>query len=573
MKAALRLVTSLMLMTTASFAGEGQPDLGPNVLVFGPDDADVQARIDRIHAQQERSEFGPGRFALLFKPGDYRADVRVGYYTQVSGLGFHPDEVRIEGAVRSKADWKKDRNATINFWRCAENFSVTPTVEGNVNVWAVSQGTALRRVHVRGNLHLWDGGWSSGGFMADCRIDGMVDSGTQQQWLSRNTEWGRWAGSSWNMVFVGVDRPPEGRWPSPAYTVVADTPVSREKPFLFIDGSGDYAVFVPAMRTGPTRGLTWGKGRPPGQAIPLSDFHIAHAGRDTAETINRALARGQHLLLTPGIYPLDRPLEVTRDNTVVLGLGYATLHSASGNSLLRVADAAGVILAGLLLEAGTTEAPVLLEVGPQGAARATAANPIVLHDIFVRAGSEIAGRVRCMVAVNSSHTILDNLWLWRADHGPGAGWQKNLNDYGLVVNGHGVTAYALLVEHMQKYQTLWNGEDGRVYLYQSELPYDPPDQAAWMDGAKRGYSSYKVAGHVRTHEAWGLGIYSVFHQTPVILDHAVEAPDAPGVKFHHLVTMRLNRQPGSGIARIVNGEGAPVITDKQARLDEYPLRR
>jgi hypothetical protein len=518
-----------MFTTTACFAGGQPPDLGPNVLVFGPDEPDVQARIDRVYSRQERTEFGPGRYALLFKPGDYRADVRVGYYTQVAGLGFHPDEVRIEGAVRSKADWTKDRNATINFWRCAENFSVTPTVEGNVNVWAVSQGTALRRVHVRGNLHLWDGGWSSGGFMADCRIDGVVDSGTQQQWLSRNTEWGRWAGSSWNMVFVGVDRPPEGRWPSPAYTVVAESPVSREKPFLFIDGSGDYAVFVPAMHSGPTRGLTWGQGRPPGQVIPLSEFHIAHAGRDTAETINRALARGQHLLLTPGIYQLDRPLEVTRDNTVVLGLGYATLHSANGNPLLRVADAAGVILAGLLLEAGATEAPVLLEVGSKEAGRATAANPVVLHDIYVRAGSDIAGRVACMAEINSPHTVLDNLWLWRADHGPGAGWEKNCNDYGLIVNGRNVTAYGLFVEHMQKYQTLWNGEEGRVYLYQSELPYDPPSQTAWMDGAKRGYASYKVAPHVRDHLAWGLGIYSVFHQTPVILDHAIEAPDARGV--------------------------------------------
>jgi hypothetical protein len=37
--------------------------------------------------------------------------------------------------------------------------------------------------------------------------------------------------------------------------------------------------------------------------------------------------------------------------------------------------------------------------------------------------------------------------------------------------------------------------------------------------------------------------------------------------------MRLNRQPGSGIERIINDAGEPVITDKQARLDAYPVRR
>jgi len=205
----LRIPTGLALVFT--LASASAPDFGPSVLIFSPGDRDIQQRIDAVYAQQERSEFGPGRFALLFRPGEYRADVRVGYYMHVAGLGRAPDDVHITGAVRSKATWMHSNNATVNFWRTAENLSVTPTVEGRVNVWAVSQGTSLRRVHVRGDVHLWDGGWASGGFMADCRIDGTVDSGTQQQWLSRNDSWGRWAGSSWNMVFVGVENAPAGR--------------------------------------------------------------------------------------------------------------------------------------------------------------------------------------------------------------------------------------------------------------------------------------------------------------------------------------------------------------------------
>lgn len=568
MKSALPgLFASFVSLALCSFAAT--PDFGPNVLIFSPGDHDVQARIDAVFARQERSEFGLGRYALLFRPGAYTADIKVGYYTHVAGLGRSPDDVQITGAVRAKATWTGDNNATINFWRSAENLSVQPTVEDNVNVWAVSQGTSLRRVHVRGDLHLWDGGWASGGFLADCRIDGRVNSGTQQQWLSRNATWGEWIGSSWNMVFVGVDRPPAGRWPAPAYTVVERTPVIREKPYLFTDASGAFFVFVPDFSPRDSRGITWANSPTLGRALPIDEFHIARADRDTAATINAALASGKHLLFTPGNYRLEAPIEVRRAETVIFGLGFPTLISATGQTALHIADVEGVVACGLLLEASEVESPLLLQVGTAAGIAARAARPIALHDIFARAGSNVAGRTRCFVEVNSAGTILDNLWLWRADHGPGAGWEKNRNAHGLVVNGRDVTAYGLFVEHTQDYQTLWNADGGRVYLYQSELPYDPPKQDAWMNGATRGFASYKVADSVRTHEAWGVGVYAVFHQTPVILDNAVEAPAAPGVKFHHLVTLRLNRQRGSGIAHVINGVGASVIDDKMARVDEH----
>jgi hypothetical protein len=213
------------------------PDFGPNVLIFDPTMTTIQSRINDIFKRQERSEFGSGRYAYLFKPGAYNLDVQIGFYMEVLGLGRSPDAVSITGAVRSKAAWMKG-NATCNFWRCVENLSVTPTRDANVNVWAVSQGTALRRTHIKGNLNLWDHGWSSGGFMADCKIDGQVNSGSQQQWLSRNSDWDRWNGGVWNMVFLGVTNPPQGAWPKRPYTAIDQTPVIREKPYLFIDDSG-----------------------------------------------------------------------------------------------------------------------------------------------------------------------------------------------------------------------------------------------------------------------------------------------------------------------------------------------
>ena len=72
--------------------------------------------------------------------------------------------------------------------------------------------------------------------------------------------------------------------------------------------------------------------------------------------------------------------------------------------------------------------------------------------------------------------MADQIWLWRADHGAGAAWATNPTKNGLVVNGENVTIYGLFNEHHEEYQTLWNGNGGRVYFYQSELPYDVPDQ-------------------------------------------------------------------------------------------------
>src|SRR5262245_16897633 len=135
----LRVFLLVVFMTGAAFAAE--PDFGSNVLIFDPSMRDVQQRIDAIFAKQEANQFGAERFAYLFKPGKYDLDVQVGFYTHVAGLGTSPDDVDITGAVRSKARWMRNNNATCNFWRCAENLSVTPAQDSNINIWAVSQGT------------------------------------------------------------------------------------------------------------------------------------------------------------------------------------------------------------------------------------------------------------------------------------------------------------------------------------------------------------------------------------------------------------------------------------------------
>jgi hypothetical protein len=531
----------------------GTPDFGPNVSVFDPSmsAATIQSRLNSVFSQQESNQFGAQRYALLFKPGSYGVDANVGFYTQVAGLGLSPDDVTINGAVHAEADWFQG-NATQNFWRSAENLSVNPA--SGTDRWAVSQAAPYRRMHVRGNLRLDDGGWSSGGFIADSRIDGQVDSGSQQQWLSRNAEWGSWTGSNWNMVFVGDTDAPANSFPSPPYTTVPQTPVVREKPFLYVDAAGAYQVFVPALRSG-TSGTTWAGGNQAGSSLPIGQFFIVKPGA-TAADMNGALAQGKNLLVTPGVYHLNQTLNITRPDTVVLGLGLATLVPDNGITAVSTGDVDGVKIAGLLIDAGSTNSAVLMQIGPNGSTADHGTDPTSLHDVFFRIGGAGVGKATRSLVVNSNNVIGDHLWIWRADHGSGVGWTTNTAANGLVVNGNDVTMYGLFVEHFQQSQVVWNGNGGRTYFFQNELPYDPPDQAAWMNGSTRGYPAYKVGDNVTAHEAWGLGSYCYFNVDPsVVEEHSFEVPNRSGVRFHDMVTVSLG---GTGtINHVIDSTGGP----------------
>lgn len=532
----------------------GGGDLGPNVLVFAPATPNIQGRLDEIFRQQESAQFGTGRYQLLFKPGTYHGlNAQIGFYTSISGLGLSPDDTTINGDITVDAGWFNG-NATQNFWRSAENLAVVPV--NGTNRWAVSQAAPFRRMHIRGNLNLAPTGygWSSGGYIADSRIDGQVQPYSQQQWYTRDSAIGGWLNGVWNMVFSGVEGAPAQGFPNPPYTTLATTPVSREKPFLYLGGS-EYRVFLPEKRTN-ARGVTWGNGTPRGTSLPLSRFYVAKPGVSAA-TLNQALAEGLHLLLTPGIYHLDRPVRVDRAGTVVLGLGYATLIPDNGVTALKVADVDGVRLAGFLVDAGPVNSATLLEIGPRGASRDHSASPTTVQDVFVRIGGAGPGKATTSMVVNSRHTIVDHTWVWRADHGDGVGWETNRADYGVVVNGHDVLATGLFVEHFNKYDVQWFGERGRTIFYQNEKAYDAPNQAAIQNGPVKGYAAYRVGDDVTAHEGWGLGSYCYYNVDPgIVQHHGFAAPNRPGVRFHDLLVVSLG---GNGqYERVINDTGSPT---------------
>ncbi|MEV7462082.1 coagulation factor 5/8 type domain-containing protein [Streptomyces rubiginosohelvolus] len=554
-------VAMLMSVPTAQTAfGEevkavpGGGDLGPNVHVFDPSTPDIQGKVDEIFKKQESAQFGLDRHALMFKPGTYDdINAQIGFYTQIAGLGLNPNDTTFNGDVTVDAGWF-DGNATQNFWRSAENLTLNPV--SGTNRWAVSQAAPFRRMHVKGGLNLApDGyGWASGGYIADSKIDGEVGPYSQQQWYTRDSSVGGWVNGVWNMTFSGVEGAPANSFPEPPYTTLDTTPISREKPFLYLDGA-DYKVFVPEKREN-ARGVSWADGTPAGESIPLDQFYVVKEGADAA-TINAAVEQGLHLLFTPGVYHIDETITINRADTVALGLGLATIIPDNGVTAIKVGDVDGVKLAGLLVDAGPVNSETLIEVGPENASADHSANPTSLQDVFVRIGGAGPGKATTSIVVNSDDVIIDHTWVWRADHGEGWGWETNRADYGVRVNGDDVLATGLFVEHFNKYDVEWYGERGRTIFFQNEKAYDAPNQEAIQNGDTKGYAAYRVDDSVEQHEGWGMGSYCYYNVDPTIIqEHGFKAPVKPGVKFHSLIVVSLG---GNGqYEHVINDVGSPT---------------
>jgi hypothetical protein len=586
-------------VATTALADEqsGQPNFGPNVYIFNPSmpQSDIQATVDSIAAQQVSNQFGTQRYALLFQPGTYGSataplNFQVGYYTTVAGLGLSPNDVVINGSiyVRNQCLGPGNCIALVNFWRSLSNLTINVTTPGfgcySGEFWAVSQAAPMRRVHVNGFATLMDyctgPSFASGGFIADSQFDGStIVNGSQQQWLVRNSTIDGWTNGVWNQVFSGVVGAPATCFPqvkpcSGPYTTLATSPVTREAPFLYMDADGRYNVFVPAVQHNSS-GNTWASGPTAGRSIPIDEFFIAQPS-DSVDSINRALRHGKNLILTPGIYQLDRTIEVSRPHTVVLGLGIATLIPTEGNVAMRVSRANGVLLLGMMFDAGPQTSPVLLQVGSgRGQGEGDSEDPTALQDVFFRIGGAAAGSATTSLIVNSDNVILDDVWAWRADHGNGVGWTVNTADTGVVVNGDNVIAYGLFVEHYQKYEVIWNGDGGTDIFFQNEMPYDVPSQDAWSHDGINGWAAFKVGNEVSSFTGYGMGSYSFFNQgVNIYADHAFEVPTTlPAGSLNDLLTIFLSTAGFGGILHVVNDAGgSSTITnpDTPVTVVSYP---
>jgi hypothetical protein len=556
--------------------------LGPNVLMFTPDmpTAIIQSTLDTIAAQQVPNQFGTQRYEILFAPGTYgtAADplkITVGYYTSIAGLGQNPKQVVINGTIdafnQCENGDQTNCTALVNFWRSVSNLTInvgglTGCFAGN-DMWAVSQAAPMRRVNVNGGVTLMDfcdgsPDFASGGFIADSSFSGgTIINGSQQQFIVRNSNVDGWSNGVWNQVFCGDPGAPAQAFGDPAgagpYTTLDKCPVTEEEPYLYQDSAGRMRVFVPSVQH-DSSGPTWENGNTPGSSLPLSSFYVVKAS-STVDEINEALKDGDNLLFTPGVYSVPKTIEVTRPDTKIIGLGFATLVPQHGNVTMNVKDVKGVNLSGLIFDAGAKRSPVLLNIGKPGGNGGRANDPVTVDDVFFRIGGATAGTAGTAFVDNSDFSIMDDIWAWRADHGAGAGtFAGDVADTGVVVNGDNVSALGLFVEHFEKTETIWNGQDGSVLFFQNENPYEVTDQAAWsISPTQKGFPAFLVNKNVRTFQGFGLGSYSFFNQGVDIHNSmAFEVPQRPGVQLHDLLTVFLNGS--GGIDSVVNGTGAAV---------------
>lgn len=606
---------------------------GENMFIFAP--TDEISKIDQVVAEvfsrqndyANDAQFNENRYSFYFKPGDYTQTqcMKIGFYTQVAGLGKSPYDVKLNNMeVPAYLDGNPNKdpnadgqwnNATCNFWRSAENLSIinTGNNQGHASSWSpdkfnwgVAQAAPLRRIYSeRAGQFDWNYGWASGGYVADSYFSGgFNDNGnmlgygsfSQQQFYSRNNKITHGTyGVTLNAFYQGVDcNELESKLKTPlmnnngytnwdiangdgsrqCYTNITTTPMIREKPFLYFE-NGEYKVFVPELNQN-TKGISWSESdMGKGKTLSLNDFYIAKEGNKATE-INQALNDGKHIFFTPGIYHAEEVIKVNRPNTILLGSGMASIIPDNTYAAMEVADVDGVTLAGIIFDAGTYS-DYLLKVGQSGSNIDHSKNPTLLADLFFRVGGTTKSLTKADIAleINSDNVIGDHFWIWRADHGAGVGWEGNESRHGLVVNGDSVTCYGLFNEHFQDYTTLWNGEKGATYFYQNETAYDPQNQSDWMshNGTVKGYASYKVANKVKEHYAVGLGIYNVFINTngaAIELDNAIEVPNRQNVLIENACIQTFAKTDGPlvKINSVINGVGGFVCSGKNPETGE-----
>ncbi len=624
---AIASLTSISAPATTAVAGPTPasicPDasstlFGPNVCVFNPSmtQAQIQTDLNAIATQQVpvASQFDSNRYAILFEPGTYGSTgnplvFQVGYYTEVAGLGAMPQVTVIDGAIDVFNNLceagTQDCNADDNFWRSLSNLtlnvdlpSTTPAYAppaldpfgagcaNSAEFWAASQAAPIRRAIINGSVVFQDycanNNFASGGFIADSQVSGDLNFFGNQQYMVRNSAIGGAAGCPnglWNMVYSGVVGAP-----APVFTgqceqntVLPTSPVTEEEPFVYTDSSGNWNVFVPALEHG-TSGPSWTSGTEAGTSLAISKFFVANPATPVI-AINVALALGKDLILTPGVYDLNQPIVVTRPGTVVLGQGFATLVPQRGNAAMIVAPNVGVKLSGLIFDAGPVNSPVLLSVGSPLPSPASASDPDLVQDVFFRVGGAETTPVGATVSFldNADNSIIDDVWAWRADHGNDVGWTANTGATGLAVTGDNVTAYGLAVEHYQKYEVVWSGQGGTDVFFQNELPYDVPDQAAWMaTPTQDGYPAFLVTPNVRTFSSYGMGSYVTFLFTSaqLINQEPFEVPTTAGVHLTNTFTVMILPSNG-GDNSVVDGKGGaniapPSVSGTIVDLPSYP---
>jgi hypothetical protein len=526
-------------------------------------------------------------------PGTYTVDIPIGYYTHVAGLGQTNDQVTMTGGPiveNGNVDFKI--GALNNFWRSCENMTVNPTkqtyLSNTTMIYAVSQACSLRSVNIYGDLLLSEMtgtnmGYSSGGFMANCKISGTLAMGSQQQFICRNTEYETFPNISWNHVNVGctsISTPPQDarkgcciNTPTAVsktsnLTVVENTPKVYEKPYLASVNPTNpndrnsiiqsIVVICPKLST-ILSGTTTNTDNT--TSISSTNYRIVN-DTITGASLNTILANPaiQCVIFSPGRYTIETSIKLS--GQLLFGLGLPILRSGNNNPIVVGYGS----ICGIIFDAGS---------GVNGTNTTLVSLyynlPSYLWDIYCRVGggtnnSDVYS-IDTMLYIGGDNSILDNVWCWVADHYADDNspvGNKALCNIGLYVSGKDVIAYGLFCEHNSSRNVLWNGDGGQVYMFQSEFNY-------YMSTVPEDLVSYEIDQKVSKHLLYGAGAYSYFANKPVsgpLMGPMAKAgfswSNNATVDYQNLVTVFLNGY--GGISRVFNDVGVPVTRGVQAPI-------
>jgi hypothetical protein len=520
-------------------------------------------------------QFTDKRVTFLFQPGTYiGAVIKIGYYTSVIGMGKDPSHVVIDGVVvvENGNSSSYTQGALDNFWRSCENITINNTTTDGTQL-AVSQACPFRSVVVEGKTSFFHikkhsrPGYCSGGFAANCNFKGAMDTGPQQQFCFRNSSFSSVENGLWNNVFIScIGRSLvtqcdfKNDHADPQNSTTVESKIIAEKPFLYslsqtINNDFNFTLVVPAFSSTRSNGNQTDL-YTQGSKIPKSSVFIAW---DTmsAKTINTQLSAGKHIIFTPGIYNLEAELHVDKTNTVLYGMGMPTLIPINGNACIHTTDVAGVKISGLILQAGKTHSKELLQIGDT-TSFGDSTNPTIIYDIFGRVGGpdKTLVSVDTMIVVNNKYVIGDDIWCWTADHGidvdgaknPFIGWDKNVCNHGIIINGDNVTMNGLAIEHTQNDLVKWGGDHGVCNFFQSELNYFAPSTALYGTVV-----AYHLLSNVTTHTCTGAGVYCFFEDTVVNVDTAFKIDGADTTSIHFVLpfTVYLGSKSGGSIKSIL----------------------
>ena len=541
---------------------------------------DCQKLADFLYNAQEFAEFDEGRVLIMLAPGRHTLHLRLGYYTQVIGIGSDASKTVVVGSIEVPNSAEPLIGALNNFFRSVQNLTIeVKKDDGDTkNYFRASQASPIRNLKVYGDLHLAEfqqappippstepniGGFSSGGFMANVEVTGKVDYETQQQFFSRNGNFSSGLHGSWNIVYAGCVGEVEETACQQSSPLVSETPTvvgwTRSVPRLnYNESTNVFSIVLPGAYKN-SAGLL-----PTDKDVILTNIFIATSAT-TVEEINENLDEGVHVVLSPFVYRFSKPIRVTRSGTVLMGAGFAAVMPTQGNIAVEVVDGAvGVVLSSFMIEAGSpygpqaSLSPALLRVGDTVNSTGDSENPTYVMDVFPRVGgpTDTAAAVT-MIEINQKHVVIDHIWCWRADHDKsgahsGLGVDKAVAQHGLVVNADNVVACAVFAEHTLQEPVLWNGNDGVLTFMQCELAYDvvAPFDVPGLRVTGSGFTGSYIGIYSFFAKKWNDSIGKL----PPQVKTAIVAPDDSKIEF--ACTVFLNDETGAGsILSVINGGG------------------